>query len=222
VSSDIDCLAFRRRVFEFQHEELGPDEREALQGHLDACPACARRLQAEDGMLRCLQSVLKRSPAPAGLETRLRACLEAETPRRTNLFGWLFSPAFAAAAAAVLLALILVPGWVPTGAPPLAVNGAVRVAEELTLVDLDCDLAGADTEYQRHCRDPLHINALKTAGGEYWQIAAERREFRRLLLEPSLRGRRFHVEGYYHPGLRTVYPDRVRELGPVQTAVNPL
>jgi hypothetical protein len=198
---------------------LEQGQRELLQAHLDRCPECARRLKLEDDLLGLLKSSLQRATAPPGLESRIRTELERQWPSR-SVVRWLASPWLAAAAAAVLLAVLLVPSTGIPGRPRVPPSASpLQVAQDVTLVDLDCDRAGMGLAAQRRCRDPFHVNALKTDRGTYWSISAESTGFRELLLDPALRGQRLRIEGVFHPSLETVRLRRVQRLGPVRPVV---
>lgn len=201
----VDCALFRRRLYHDQAGELPPDEREAMQAHRRSCPACARLDEVERGLLRVLRDRLAPPGAtPAGLETRLRAALAAAAgpanrgaPRRM----WL--PALAAS---LLLGLLLVPGLI--GERPSWPDDRAQFDREVTVVDLQCDRAGLSYEVQRRCRHRGHVNAIKLAEGEYLTIAVDSAAGRRLIGDPDVRGRRFHVVGRYDRSRGVVEVDR--------------
>ena len=198
------CHEFRELLYSFQADELEESEREACQRHLDRCAGCADRLQAEVGMWNVLRAKLPRIPAPPGLETRVRAALRSEFGPRSARVAWFRTPWFAATAAAVLLMAVLVPGLTGRARPPAAGARVHQVTQEVTVVDHDCDKAGRDPAAQRRCSHPLHVNALKLPGGDYWTISPGPLEFRHLLLDADSRGRRFEVRGDYYPGPETI------------------
>jgi mycothiol system anti-sigma-R factor len=207
----MDCRAFRDRIYHFQADEIPDAERGEFQAHLDACAECARVLEFEDGFLRVLEARIPRESAPPGLETRIRAALRAEAPSPRRL-AWYRSPWFAAAAAVVLLVLLIVPTldgpWLD---PRDGAAGAVQIASrELVLVDLECDRAGRTLEQQRRCNHPHHVNALKTAEGNYWNISPDQTGYGRLVHDPELRGRRMMIDGVYYPGINTLHIDESR------------
>jgi hypothetical protein len=201
----MDCARFRRSIHDYQADEISELEREAFEGHRDACPDCARALEVEEGFLRGLRARLPRAEAPPGLEQRVRAALREEAPDPAAT-AWYRRPWLAAAAAAVLLALLIVPGL---GRPPggrwSPASGVVQVSGvEVMVVDLDCDRAGMSIEYQRRCTAPYHVNALKTSDGKYWYISPDHEEYGRLIGDPRMRGRRLVVDGDYYPGINTL------------------
>ena len=187
----MNCKSFCDRIFLFQADELPPAERAACEAHLDACPPCAARLALEDDALDALRTGLARAAAPPGLESRVRASLDAAARTRVPWYraGWL---AAAASAAVLALALVLPQLSAPVGAGAAGLHARGVV---VTVVDLDCDRAGKDLAHQRDCREPHHVNALKLADGSYWTIDAGRPEFRYLLLDREQRGARLRVVG---------------------------
>jgi hypothetical protein len=193
----MNCKGFTDRIFLFQADELDSQEREVCQQHLDGCERCAERLRVEQALVRTLTSRLSRTPAPPGLETRVREALRAQASPGREGGPWYQAPWFAATAAALLLVAVLVPGlmidWLPEDA------GGIAVHETVTVVDLDCDQAGYDLDAQRGCRHPHHINALKRADGSYWSIDPEQPEFRYLLLDREVRGQQLVVRGRLFP-----------------------
>lgn len=203
VKKTVDCYAFRDWIPHFQADEVDDAQRQALQEHLDGCADCARRLELEDGFLRALKARLPRHVAPPGLETRVRAALD-ETASSEHV-EWYRRPWFAAAAAAVLLAALILPGLGDPGYQP-GPQGAVLIeGREVLVVDRECDRAGRSMDQQRRCTHPLHVNALKLAGGNYWNLAADEEAARQMLLDRDLRGSRLVVSGQYYPGLHTLH-----------------
>jgi len=148
VDGPMDCETFRGWICHFQADEIPASERREFESHLDGCADCARVLEVERGFLDALKDRLPRQAAPPGLETRVRAALHAEAPDPARL-AWYRTPWFAATAAALLLLVILVPS-LPTDPPgPAGAPGEVThvVAQDVTVVDLDCDRAGMSLEY---------------------------------------------------------------------------
>jgi anti-sigma factor (TIGR02949 family) len=215
VVKDVTCDTFRRELFHFQQDELEHGERLRLQEHLDDCSRCARLLEVEATLLAGLKSRLAPTPAPPGLETRIREALRtAAAPRRHGLVAWLRAPWFAAAAASLLLAVLLVPGLgdrAPGIRPPA--DGAIHVLQEATVVDRDCDRAGYTLDQQRRCGHPEHLNALKLPDGSYWHIDQGSSVAPQLVTDREMRGHRIRVEGDYNPQARTVQLQRVQDLG---------
>ncbi len=206
----MNCNSFRDQIFLFQADELSREDREACQRHLDACEPCAARLRAEESLLRTLKAKLPRTPAPPGLETRVRAALREQAAQGVRL-PWYRAPWFAATAAAVFLMAVLVPSLLVESPPPVDGRG-VPVHEEVMVVDLDCDQAGYSLDDQRGCLHPHHVNALRRADGSYWSISAEEAEFRYLLLDRDVRGRQLVVRGRLHPENHTVRLTAVETL----------
>jgi hypothetical protein len=207
----MNCNNFKDQIFLFQTDELSRQDREACQRHLDDCKPCAARLRLEGSLLRTLKAKLPRTPAPPGLETRVRAALREQVAPAARL-PWYRAPWFAATAAAVVLVAVLVPSLVV--APPPGGDGpGVPVHEEVTVVDLDCDQAGYGLNAQRGCTHPHHINALKRADGSYWSISAEEADFRYLLLDRDVRGQQLVVQGRLYPDNHTVSLTAVETLG---------
>lgn len=205
----MDCQSFRQWIYHFQAEEMPGAEREAFEDHLDACPACARRLEVEESLLGALRSRLPRATAPPGLETRIRAALREQAPDPSRL-PWYRMPWFAATAAALLLVVILVPS-LPSGSGggPAALGEVVVISgEEVVVVDLDCDRAGMGVEYQRNCDHPDHVNALKTADGRYWHISPDQEAYGRLIHDQQVRGQQLIVDGQYYPAINTLHIDQ--------------
>ncbi|NIW35703.1 MAG: hypothetical protein GWN32_03930, partial [Gemmatimonadetes bacterium] len=76
----MNCHLFKDSIVHFQAGELSAEEHEAMLEHLNGCEGCARRLEVEEGILRGVKAKLDREVAPPGLETRIRAALDAEAP----------------------------------------------------------------------------------------------------------------------------------------------
>lgn len=207
----MNCKNFRDRIYLFQADELSERERQACQAHLNACESCADRLQIEETLLRVLRAKLPRTPAPPGLETRVRASLRAQGERATGL-PWFRTPWFAASAAALLLMAVLVPSLIGDREDAPAGAG-VTVQEEVVVVDRDCDKAGRSVEDQRRCTHPLHINALKLAEGSYWTISPDQTDFRYLLLDRGVRGRKLVVRGELYRDAETIRLTEIERLG---------
>lgn len=206
----MNCNSFKDQIFLFQADELSREDHEACQRHLDTCEACAGRLRAEESLLRVLKAKLPRTPAPPGLETRIRAALREQAAPVARV-PWYRASWFAATAAAVLLMAALVPSLVIS--PPEGDTPGLPIHEEVMVVDLDCDQAGYGLAAQRGCTHPYHINALKRADGSYWSISAEEADFRYLLLDRDVRGRQLMVRGRLYPDNHTVRLTAVETLG---------
>ena len=202
LSDTVDCDTFREFVYHFQADELAEADREKLQEHLDRCKSCARYLEVEDSFRAALKGKLRRAETPEGLESRIREALaqEAPAPGRRR-WAWLWSPVATSVAAALLLVAVIVPGLRYPGGSS---EGGLRVVRSATIVDEDCDRAGATLEQQRACRDSRHLNVLKVADGMYWHVNPDGPLAKDIVLDPAQRGRRVVVEGDYYPELHTV------------------
>jgi len=207
----MNCKGFRDRIFLFQADELPEPERLDCQRHLDACASCAALLRWEDVALETLRAGLRRTPAPAGLDARVRAALRAEAagPRRAPGYrtGWI-----AVTAAAAALALLLVAPRILSRGGRDGEGSAFVTARVVTVVDLDCDRAGKTIEQQRRCRHPNHVNALKLADGSYWTMDPGPAEFRYLLLDPGERGRTLRVAGRLAPETGVIRLDSIERF----------
>jgi anti-sigma factor (TIGR02949 family) len=207
----MNCKSFRDLIYLFQADELSERERQACQAHLNTCESCADRLQVEDTLLRVLKTKLPRTPAPPGLETRIRASLRAQAGGAASV-PWFRAPWFAATAAAALLMAVLVPSLV--GDLNVAPRGpGVPVREEVVVVDRDCDQAGRSVDDQRRCTHPLHINALKLADGSYWTISPDQTDFRYLLLDRGVRGHELVVRGELYRDAEMIRLTEIERLG---------
>jgi len=206
----MNCKSFQDQIFLFQADELTGEEREACQRHLDLCEPCASRLRVEETLLRALKSKLPRTPAPPGLQTRVRAALREQADSKARV-PWFRTPWFAATAAAFLLMVVLVPSLV-VETPPDQGGPGVVVREEVMVVDRDCDQAGVGIPGQRGCKHPHHINALKLADGSYWSISSDDADFRYLLLDRDVRGERLVVQGRLFEDTDTIRVTAVESL----------
>jgi len=206
----MNCKSFRDQIFLFQADELSAQDREVGQQHLDTCETCAERLRVEESLLRALKAKLPRTPAPPGLQTRIRASLREQAAPEVRV-PWYRTGWFVATAAAVLLMAMLVPSLV-VEVPPGTDGAGVAVREAVVVVDLDCDQAGYDLASQRACTHPHHINALKRGDGSYWSISSEEKDFRYLLLDRDVRGQQLVVQGRLYPETHTVHLTAVETL----------
>lgn len=215
------------RLLDYHRGELPEEERRALEAELAASPQLRERLELERRLDAGLRERLarQRTPAPPGLETRIRESLRggaaAGVGRRPAL-PWWRRPAFAAAAAVALLAAFV---WVSrdewTGGRRGGGAPAVRAVLEqsVLVVDQVCDEAGLPLEHQRSCPDPRHLNALKLADGRYWQIALHDERARRLVVDREMRGHRLLVAGELHGTIETLEIRDLTDLGlEMQTA----
>lgn len=217
----MNCNVFRQSIYHFQADELPDSERRALQDHLDACPKCAARLEVEESFLRGIKARLVRTPAPPGLETRIRAALQQQSVSVRGSSAWFRAPWFAAAAASLLLALLLVP-WTDSPFDAGQSTPVLQVEEEVTVVDQECDRAGLSYPQQRGCRNDRHLNALKLRDGTYWNIGLDKETSRDLLLDAHMRGHRMLVRGDLYPAIRTLKLSGVWDLGLISLNQTPL
>ena len=165
----------------------------------------------EDLFARALKSRLHRETAPPELVQRVRDALAEEAgpvvPR-----SWFRAPWAAALAASVVLGLLLVPGL--SGLlQSTPISGGAHVQRQATLVDLDCDRAGRDGEYQRQCTHPRHVNALRVGPKRYWNLSLADGPGRKLVTDRSLRGHVLRVEGTFHAGIDTLHLTAFEDLG---------
>ena len=213
VKTPVNCETFREWLVHFQADEVAEGDRGRLQEHLDACPGCSRRLEIEDGMLRALRARLEPTPAPPGLETRIRAALAEQSPAPAAI-AWYRRPWLAAAAASLTLAVLLFQGVDWPGIDSSR-RGVVEVSwKVVTVVDRDCDKAGASYAQQLRCRRADHLNALKVSDGNYWHLSADQELSRRLMLDRTMRGKRLAVDGELYSAIHTLQLARYRQLPP--------
>jgi hypothetical protein len=216
LDHDVDCASFREWLYHLQADELADGDREKLLGHAAACGRCARYLEAEDSFLMALKGRLAASEAPAGLEARVRDALGREAPP-TSERSWVRTPAASVLAAGLLLAVLLVPalvGRAPGAERAGAAAGKVlHVVRTVTVVDFECDTAGASFARQLECRNARHLNVLKLADGSYWNVNLDHPSARAIVMDRRLRGRRITVEADFYPELQAVRLIRVHDAG---------
>ena len=83
---DQDCQNTLRKLDVYLDSTLPPEESHALAAHLDGCPACSEELtKRRDIRIRLRAAALGVQP-PDYLETRIRAHVQTETPRRPWTF----------------------------------------------------------------------------------------------------------------------------------------
>jgi anti-sigma factor (TIGR02949 family) len=207
--SHVDCDVFCENLFLFQADELAAGSRAVMQAHLDSCEPCARRLEMEARMLLTLKRALPVEKAPEGLETRIRAALDAAGTERKSpvatFAGWWRDPKWATLAAMLLLAALIVPlvrqaGGEGSGA------GASALPEIYhgMIVDHDCDRQGLSILMQRDCQDHTHLNALKLANGTYLHFNLYQSRYTRFVTDPATRGREVSIEGTVYPDIQTL------------------
>jgi anti-sigma factor (TIGR02949 family) len=100
----VKCAETRRDLFAFLDGEVSVERTLEVLQHVNACPGCARRFEAEKRFEEGFDRVLSAEPPPAGMRARLDAALDrADRPLpRIRRFRFL------ALAAAVLVAAVLV------------------------------------------------------------------------------------------------------------------
>lgn len=74
MDARLSCEDLTQRTSEYLDEALPPGEREAFDGHLAACAACARHLADFRQTIQRLRS-LPREPMPSDMKERLRQAL---------------------------------------------------------------------------------------------------------------------------------------------------
>jgi hypothetical protein len=182
-------------------------ESEGIRLHVEGCEACAKRLQQE-GTFREALGGLDYEQAPPGLETRIRAAIDADDEHAADrTWGWLdvilSRSVLGTACAALLVAVIAMatPYFISSpdegdfagGAPPIAgISDLVQVKG--VVVCADCDAHGGSLEEQRRCRTP----GLRADNGEVYHFlktGEEDGELRNLLYSPDRRGARVAVDG---------------------------
>lgn len=205
------CRVFRDQVFHFQADEIPSREREPLEAHLDACPACARYLRVEEAFAGCLRRRFAPEIAPETLRRRVQVALDAQTAaaprRRLRSGGWI---ALSVAAATVAAAAFLAPLASRRGGETAGVEAGRHVVRSAMVVDEDCDRAGVPVASQRDCRQPSHLNVLRMADGAYWSLSLDVPEARAIVADAALRGRTVMVEGDLYPSIRTLRLTRWR------------
>jgi anti-sigma factor (TIGR02949 family) len=200
-----ECRVFELNLYHFQADELSAAERLPLQEHLEGCESCARRLELEEELLRCLKLRLRTAAAPSELQGRVRSALHQARGVPGRRGSWV---PLAAVAAAMLLLVLFVAG--PSGQLGARATGLAR---EVTLVDLDCDRAGVSLDQQRRCNHPHHVNALRLANGEHWSLSLDGQDARLLAMRRDLRGHRLRIQGDFVPALRALRLRAVSDLG---------
>ena len=73
----LDCLAVVTRLWDYIDGRLTPDERRALEAHLDACAACPPHLEFERAVLAAVGASRADEADVARLRTRVLARLQA-------------------------------------------------------------------------------------------------------------------------------------------------
>ena len=77
----MQCTEIRQLISSYIDDQLGPDEKEALSGHLRNCPDCREALKEVQAVHELFTSA-ERFSTPFGFTTRVMAGLEVEEPYR--------------------------------------------------------------------------------------------------------------------------------------------
>jgi len=143
------CHNARKNISLAMDDRLGPDAQRALQGHLQACPACRLWQQEQSQVAERLSAVPELHAAP-GFYAALRDRLDLPENRRRSfgLFTPFFHPTLFRAAMLLLLLFSGALGFFLGGrleSPP-AKNGAAAFSQAMNLdvfADLPADSFGA-------------------------------------------------------------------------------
>ena len=99
---DSACQPVRAQLDAYLSRELPDETIRELERHLGSCPQCAAELEARARLRTQLQTAVRATPVPGGLEANVRRVVHDTAPRpRTGLWA-------VAAAAAVILCAVLV------------------------------------------------------------------------------------------------------------------
>ncbi len=140
------CEEVRKKFLEFLDEELVPAERQAVQAHLEECPACARELAEVRGVCQevggTLQAVATAVAPPLRAWPRLQARLGAPSPTPRTALARVFPlrRGWRAALAAVVLALLSafsISTLYPGGLTAFAQEGVTRLVRFIRLPQWD-------------------------------------------------------------------------------------
>ena len=140
------CDETRLHLLDYQRGRLDAAAHEAVRGHLDTCPECAREDAAEHALSEALDRRLPQYPAPLGLKRQLADRWTLPRSGMPSRRRWL-RPSVAASA---LAATLLVGALVRTGSPPVlvddrsavpveAVNDHLRIVEPGRRLDVQSD-----------------------------------------------------------------------------------
>ena len=101
-----ECAAVRAQLDAYLSGELPPQNAADVKRHLESCRECAAELAARDSMRAQLQSAVRATPVPAGLEAKVRQALRSPNRARAGRprTGWWA----VLAAASVILCVFLV------------------------------------------------------------------------------------------------------------------
>jgi hypothetical protein len=199
--TDQDLLLFR------QGDDAGAAS--GVGEHLEGCPACRARLQAEKNFDLGLTRRLSREQAPQALLKVIQAGIGRESAQRQALrsrrWGRLVTGALAAT---VLAGLGLMAVWNSSSQALPGSGDEAALADSPTrsirgqLVCVGCARAGADMAHQRACAGDgdLHVTGLQTPDGNLWRFM-EGDPIRQYLHETQLRGTWLQVEARPYPAI---------------------
>jgi len=118
----------------YHYDELQAEERQGLEVHLAACPACRKELEELESALRLAEgSRLQLSELERGQFTR-RVRTAATTRRRAHLPAWGLALSGAAALAVTLIMLRPDTGPVPPQQPP-RILAEMEILQDLDMLD---------------------------------------------------------------------------------------
>lgn len=81
----IDCRTAVDKLYGYLDRELSPEETQAIQEHLAACPPCARYFRFEQGVLRFVGDACRKTTAPSALKSRVaELCAERSRERESS------------------------------------------------------------------------------------------------------------------------------------------
>lgn len=81
-SHEFLCHEVLRRLDDYLDRELGPEELEAVERHLEVCAQCAREAHFEASILDDFRSKLRRVQLPTGLVQRIHTALDRDQDLR--------------------------------------------------------------------------------------------------------------------------------------------
>lgn len=143
------CRLARKNISLAMDGRLAPPARQALDGHLQSCPACRAWQQEQSGLADLLRAAPEIRPAP-GFYASLRGRLDLSPARRRPFaFSPLFlRPALLRASLVLLLAFSAALGFLLSGGPeaPAAGTDAAAFRQAMNLdafADLPADSFGA-------------------------------------------------------------------------------
>ena len=115
------CKEAADLLIEYIYDELGPEERQAVEEHLAVCPACAEDFQSMSGVRGLAAGMADPDPSVMAVN-RILATARDESQKAAPLFGSIRSKLLAAvglAAVALVLAIVAVPQFASYRSSPL-------------------------------------------------------------------------------------------------------